>query len=337
MARKRHSGCRTCAGCIASVLAVLVLASALWLPKLMPTPSGPAQFVRFEVRSPMSKVLQRLESEGIVKDAGAASFFCRLTGRSFVVKRGTYRLKPGMSLAQVVTELHKPYRQMVRLPEGWWVARTAARLKENGVCDADAYREAAQDPRVLASIGVNTRSSSLEGFLYPDTYDLPPLTPAADVVALQLQTFKKKVLPIIPPKGDLDRLVTIASMVELEAAKDSERARIAGVIENRLAKGMPLEIDATVLYALQTWKVLTPGTVRTVKSPYNTYLHKGLPPGPIGSPSVKSIEAAIHPEKHGYLYYVARPDKSHYFSSTYEEHLKNIKRAREEWRQAGIQ
>jgi UPF0755 protein len=98
---------------------------------------------------------------------------------------------------------------------------------------------------------------------------------------------------------------------------------------------MRLEIDASVLYALQEWKPLGPGVVRTVKSPYNTYLVSGLPPGPIGSPGLKSLKAALEPEKHGYLFYVARPDKTHYFARTYEEHRGNIRRARLERQSQG--
>jgi len=166
----------------------------------------------------------------------------------------------------------------------------------------------------------------LEGFLFPDTYEFAPMTPARDVVKTQLRTFKRKV-----GGGDLRRTVTVASLIELEAALDSERSKIAGVIENRLKKGMTLDLDASVLYAMQEWRQLPPGFVRTVKSPYNTYLHKGLPPGPIGSPSLKSIVAARQPDAHGYLYYVARPDRSHLFAKTYAEHQQNIKKARREW------
>jgi UPF0755 protein len=135
---------------------------------------------------------------------------------------------------------------------------------------------------------------------------------------------------ILPEDADLQRVLTVASMVELEAARDDERARIAGVIENRLRRGMRLEIDATVLYAEQNWRELGPGQVRKTDSPYNTYRRGGLPPGPIGSPSLKSIQAALRPERHGYLFYVARPDRSHYFAATYPDHLANIRRARAE-------
>jgi UPF0755 protein len=217
------------------------------------------------------------------------------------------------------------------LPEGWWITRTAERLEENGVCAADEYRRLADDPsQFQKSVKFKLPTGSLEGCLFPDTYDLPPLLGARATIERQLQAFESKVLPILPEDADLQRVLTVASMVELEAARDDERARIAGVIENRLRRGMRLEIDATVLYAEQNWRELGPGQVRKTDSPYNTYRRGGLPPGPIGSPSLKSIQAALRPERHGYLFYVARPDRSHYFAATYPDHLANIRRARAE-------
>ena len=117
----------------------------------------------------------------------------------------------------------------------------------------------------------------------------------------------------------------MASLVQLEAGTDSDRPMIAGVIENRIQKKMPLQIDATILYALQKWQRLTFKDYHSVKSPYNTYLVKGLPPGPICSPDEIDIEAAMHPAKHNFLFYVALPDGSSIYAATYKEHLKNIR------------
>ena len=114
--------------------------------------------------------------------------------------------------------------------------------------------------------------------------------------------------------------------IEAEVAQDRERPVVAGLIENRTRIGMLLQIDATVLYALQEWKELGPGVVKTVESPYNTYIHAGLPPGPIGSPGFKSIEAALKPKANPYLYYVALPDRTHMFSADYAGHLANIRK-----------
>ncbi|MBS1724601.1 MAG: endolytic transglycosylase MltG [Armatimonadetes bacterium] len=323
---------RACCGCVtATLIAALGGAWFAWTA-LSPSPPGSVEYVRFSKPTRLHEALGVLSSKGLVRSSWVTEAYARISRGPVEVKPGTYKGRSGMSAAEALAMLREPVKKLVRIPEGWWIARTAARLEKEGVCKADDYVKATRDP----SIGSKFKflaGSTAEGFLFPDTYNLPPLTPASDIVQLQLKTFEGKVAAM--ELKDQRRTVTIASLVELEAAKDSERARIAGVIENRLARGMKLEIDATVLYALQEWKQLSPGVVRTVKNPYNTYLNPGLPPGPIGSPSLKSIEAAAHPEKHGYLYYVARPDRTHYFSSTYPDHLANIRKARAEWKAAG--
>lgn len=330
----KRKGC----GCLVfSVLLIASLGAAAYISfstALQPTPSRPAEFVRFDKPLRITDALKVLESKGVVKSAFTAGLYAKFTGRSGDVRNGTYQVKAGATVEETLASLRKPFRQMVRLPEGWWEARTGKRLESEDVCSADDYRAATANPAAYSDLGFKLPPDSLEGWLFPDTYELPPMTPAEDVVRLQLKTFKRKVLDKLPEGTDIGRVLTVASMVELEAAKDEERARIAGVIENRLKKGQPLEIDATVLYALQEWKNLPRGVVRTVKSPYNTYLNKGLPPGPIGSPGLKSILAALKPEVHGYLYYVARPNRGHYFASAYPDHLQNIRRARAEWRAA---
>jgi UPF0755 protein len=168
-------------------------------------------------------------------------------------------------------------------------------------------------------------SKGLEGYLYPETYDLPPLIGAEEAVQRMLAEFEEEIyVPLGKPDPiKLRSLVIIGSMVELEAKHENERKRIAGVIYNRLNKGMPLQIDATVIYGL--------GERRTLKNvdyqlphPYNTYKIKSLPPGPICSPRASSVMAAAEPEAHHFFYYVAMPDGTHKFSKTYEEHLRNV-------------
>lgn len=323
---KKGKGC--CAGC-AVILALIVGTAVLAGQLIAPTASGPVKYIRFDRPTIASRAYQRLELENVVKSGWATAVYAKLTGKASDVQPGTYRVKPGMSLDDVLKSLRNPVKRMVRLPEGWWIARTATRLEREGICSAEDYIAATK------KVAAEMKLESLEGRLFPDTYNLPPLTPPEEIVKLQVKTFDKKVAKAVPESANLDHALVVASMVELEAAKDEERSRIAGVIENRIKRGIPLEIDATVLYALQEWKNLPQGVVRTVKSPYNTYLNKGLPPGPIGSPGLKSIVASLKPEPHGYLYYVARPNRSHYFAATYPEHLANIRKARAEWRAAG--
>lgn len=313
---------------------ILGLGALTWLnTETQPMATGEKFMVRWDAMS-FDSAVNELEAKGVVRNAWLFTRLAKLEKKAVRVGSGTYEFNPGMSMDQVISALKNPLQQNVRIPEGWWISRVADRLESKNVCDAAEYIELAGKPEEFKDVvDFELPKESLEGYLYPDTYDLPPMLGAKAVITRQLQTFQKKVVDKLGEDG-LDRAVIVASMVELEAAKDEERPRVAGVIENRIKKNMRLELDATVLYALGEWKELGPGVVRTVKSPYNTYLNAGLPPGPIGSPGMKSIEAALNPESHNYLFYVARPDRTHYFTPDYAAHRAAINKARGEWKES---
>jgi UPF0755 protein len=229
-------------------------------------------------------------------------------------------------------------------------------LNRTGFVDGEAYRQAAStaDLGILPDdsrerygfLAFRPAGSSLEGYLYPSVYELPADDPsAASLLSRQLDEFGARVMPPYweaVAQGtttlELHDVLTLASIVEREAVVDEDRPVIAGVYLNRLARGMRLEADPTVQYAMgyqpdtgQWWK--TPvylDEYESVDSPYNTYLYEGLPPGPIANPGLRSIEAVLHPQQHDYLYFVATPDGSgrHVFSRTFEEHLENVRRYR---------
>lgn len=295
---------------------------------LSPLPSGPSRHLRFDPAGGLETVLKKLEAEKIVRNAWATNLYARATGKAAPIKNGTYLLHPGMDADSLIAALKKPIRQMVRLPETNWAARSANLLEKAGVCKASEYMELFKQPQEFQDVVSFPlpNSGTLEGYLYPDTYDLPPLLGARGVIVRQLQNFEKKVLEGRDPPKDLRRALIIGSLVELEVARDSERPIVAGIVENRLKLGMPLQIDASLLYGIQKWRELTFADYRNIDSPYNIYRHKGLPPGPICSPTVKSIRAAQNPASHNYLYYVALPEGRHLFSATYDEHLRNIGR-----------
>jgi len=311
----------------ACLLVGLLIGGATWLrAETQPTAAAPAFYIRFERRMPLLDVLGKLQTQNVIRDARAMRLLALLQRRVQGVALGTYLVAPGMDASQVLNSLRNPIVWRIRIPEQNWALRTAHLLEERDVLTADDYVAAVDHPELVKNqVTFPIEGATLEGYLFPDTYDLAPITPAADVVNRQLKAFQKKVWDGLGRPANLYRTLIIASLIELEVARDDERPVVAGVIENRLAKGMPLELDATVCYARQKWGALTRREIRTTRSPYNTYLNKGLPPGPICSPSVKSILAAMHPAKHDFLYYVAMPDGHSVFAKTEAEHEHNVR------------
>jgi UPF0755 protein len=273
-----------------------------------------------------------LERHGIVRSGWAFGIYARLRGDASKLKAGTFRLSGDMSLGQIAQELRLAGagfgdRVHVSVPEGYTLKQIAAALQQHGVCDAAEFLKIATTPDVIAQIHADfpLPHDSLEGYLYPDTYMLKPHTAPLQVIDGMLLNFSNRfVRPYqhqIDQSGEsLHNIVTIASLVEREAKVPQDRARIAGVIVNRLKRGMKLEVDATVLYALGHHKDKVLYRDLEVKSPYNTYRHAGLPPGPIANPGLPCLEAALSPEKNDFIYYVAQPNGAHLFSRTPEEH-----------------
>lgn len=306
-------------GCVLAVLA------AMAVPVAMTSISNgkPETVVSVAKGQSLQSVLRGMEKNGVIRSSNVALLLSRFRGQTSI-KAGTYVVRPNANMHDALSDLRLSVNSSVRAPEGYWIARTGQKLQSTGFCSEAEYVAAATEIAKESELPMN---GSGEGFLFPDTYTLAVNASASDLVAAQVDQFEEKVLPLLKGK-DIRRILTIASMVEVEASDPKERKMVAGVIENRLKKGMRLEIDATVLYAMQEWKVLGPGVVRTVVSPYNTYLNAGLPPGPICSPSLSSIKAAIEPDQHDYLFYNGKGDDKHFFSKTYEEHQGNIRKAR---------
>lgn len=287
--------------------------------------------VRYEGES-LDEILADLEERKVVAYPDAFKTVADYQNIPLRSGTGTFEFRGGMTILEVSEALGNPITQMVRLPEGWWIARSAQRLEDRQVCTAEEYIELANNPAEFADVvSFELPKKSLEGYLYPDTYELPPLLGARGVIVRQLQNFEKRVVKKYGVdgfgEGGLHQVVTLGSLVEVEVALDEERPMVAEVMRNRLEQNMRLQIDATVLYALQDWRKLEAGEVNRVESPYNTYKNNGLPPGPICSPALRSIEAVLNPAEHDYLFYVRGEGMSHLFSSTYDGHLQNIKKS----------
>jgi len=278
----------------------------------------------------------RLRAKGIIRSPRAFVLVARLMGEAGKLKAGDYRLSPHMSLPAIVKAIAEgeSVSAWVTFPEGYTSRQMAEVLSQHRVVqEAEFLRLVGGDGRGFRVNGWRF-PKRLEGYLFPDTYKFPKGASADQVVETMLRNFVRKVVAPLAPDfrraeaGGMSAadVITLASLVEREAKRPEERPIIAGVLINRLRAGMPLQCDATVQYALGEHRQRLLYRDLEVDSPYNTYKHPGLPPGPICNPGVASIEAALRPAETHFLYYVAKPDGSHVFSETYDQHLRAKRR-----------
>ncbi len=274
-----------------------------------------------------------LEEEGVIESSAEFVDLVKARGSENKLRPGIYTLSRGEPLVSVVEKLEQGAglpSEKLTIPEGLAVSQTAALLNKDGDIDGDAYAELAAEPDRfdLPRVGSSVPDvETLEGLLFPSTYYLVSDDGAQELIETQLRTFQAKTADL-----DWDRaedlgvtpyeIVIIASLIEKEANIDDERAKVAAVIYNRLEQGMTLGIDATVRYAVDKWTGDLTTKDLQVDSPYNTRVNEGLPPGPISSPGLAALEAALEPEDVDYLYYVlSDTDGNHFFTSSYEEFL----------------
>lgn len=295
--------------------------------------------IKIKEGTPAKKIAEILKDEGVIFSETYFLLRLRLSEYDGKLKYGTFKLDTNDSMAEIFEILssrgEKGDTVTLTIPEGFSVERIKQRVVSMGLCTDSEFENALHKDydydflkAVPKSRDINYR---LQGFLYPSTYEFYTDATAEKVISTLLAEFDKQVSPLNIPKDKLYDIITAASMVEREAKLSSERAKIAGVFKNRIEKNMPLQIDATVVYAISDglydvervyYKDLE------TKSKYNTYKYNGLPVGPICSPSLASIKAAQNPENHKYLYYhtdTRKNDGSHIFTETYEEHTSTQK------------
>jgi UPF0755 protein len=343
---------------IATLLAVLaVLGATGWLFVIYPDTDGPTNDVEeldIEITEGMTlrQLARTLKSEGVIKDAKVWSLYMRMRGLDRHLRQGKVRFRVPMTPEEVARHATTGLgRIQVRLliPEGFSRFEIAHRLEEYGVCDADAFLAATEDASLLASYGVEANDA--EGYLFPDTYEFDDGTRPRRVVERMLANWTRRHEELEERYAEELRkkngwtthdLVTLASIVEKEAAVPAERPRIAGVFWNRLTskRFLPrrrLQADPTVQYGCVAVPEAAPscedfdGRITRAmlddpENPYNTYRHSGLPPGPISNPGKAAMAAVIDPEKHDYYYFVARGGGQHHFSKTLRQHNIAVRR-----------
>lgn len=274
-----------------------------------------------------------LASRGVVRSPLLFRLYATWARHDRAIKPGTYLLHPGASYGSLVDALvnGKGLVHVVTVVEGWELRQIAPQLARSLGIPRDSVEAAVRDTALLHRLDVPT--PTLEGYLFPATYTFPDGTTARAAVAQMVARFEQAWRPEWNDRLQTLALkrhdaVTLASIVEREAVRPEERPAIAAVYYNRLRKGMRLEADPTVQYALgrHTARVLYRDL--DVDSPYNTYRRTGLPPGPIGSPGAPSLAAAVNPAQVPYLFFVAQPDGHHEFRASFAEHLKAVRESR---------
>ena len=278
-------------------------------------------------------IAQQLVSLGLVDHPAIFQSLVRWRGAGADLRAGRYVLECELSLDDLVRLLRKGAgeRHDITIPEGRNMEQIAETAGARGI-SAERFLELARDPAPIRDL--DPAAPDLEGYLFPDTYDIPLRDdPAADLIDAMLARFRSVIAPFRPQLATSDlslrELVTLASLVELETAQGSERPRIAGVFLNRLERRMRLQTDPTVIYALRL-RGGYDGNIRKrdldIDSPYNTYRYAGLPPGPIASPGREALHAVLHPTTGDELYFVSRNDGTHHFSRTLREHERAVDR-----------
>jgi UPF0755 protein len=316
------------------LLLLAVSAAAFWWHETrfpVRDASQPPQVLVVEPGQGALGVGASLRALGLVRHPQIFRWHVALRGDDGRLRTGEYELKGELSLDQIADLLVSGdvVRHTVTFPEGKDLEETVAIAAAAGL-DKDAFRAAAKNGALVQDL--DPEAKDLEGYLFPDTYDVTRRPDAAAaLVQRMVQRFRdamKLEAGALTQSGrDLRDVVTLASVVEKETARADERPRIAAVFLNRLKAGMPLQTDPTVIYALRRAGRYD-GNIRRgdleIDSPYNTYRYPGLPPGPIASPGLHALRASLHPETSDALYFVSRNDGSHYFSRTLAEHARAV-------------
>lgn len=311
-------------------VAVLGVAAALAVAFLAFAPAGSSArtFVVVKPGTPTRTIARQLESAGVIRSEYAFLFVHAAQGRR-TLKAGEYLFDHPASAVEVYGRMARGdvYYHTVVIPEGYNMFDIAQALEAAGLAKRDDFLTVATRERGLIA-DLAPQASTLEGYLFPDTYHFSRTQTPRDLAAAMVKRFRQEA-QALGLTGNLHRLVTLASIVEKETAVPAERPLVAGVFENRLARRIALATDPSVIYAaLLAGRYKGAGIIRqsdlAFDSPYNTYRYAGLPPGPIANPGRAALEAAMRPFTTEYLYFVANNQGGHNFAKTLDEHNRNV-------------
>lgn len=320
------------------ILAVMLVMGVIFAALLYQYATTPAsasqngQVVEIKPGMTLKQVAHLLADKELLSEPSTFMLYTYLQGEQNHIQAGEYRFSPSMPPRDILEALTSGMAVLytVTIPEGYRITDIAGLLEAKGLVDKPAFIEATRNRELLESLHIP--SGSLEGYLYPETYKFSKAGGARRIVQTLLDTFKERVLqPERVQQAEamqftFHEIITLASLIEKETGLGKERKLISSVFHNRLAKNMRLQTDPTVIYAMVNFD----GNIRkkdlSIDSPYNTYKHFGLPPGPIASPGLESIQAALDPEETDFLYFVSRKDGSHQFSTNYKDHIRAVQK-----------
>ncbi|MBI2343052.1 MAG: endolytic transglycosylase MltG [Deltaproteobacteria bacterium] len=295
--------------------------------------SHPERVIDVRPGTSMGRVARQLEQMGVIRFYPALLLYGRLRGEDRRMKAGEYLFESGLTPHQVYTKLTTgAFRTFeIRLIEGWTYRQMARYLAQQSFITIPhfeaAFIAACEEPARVAKLGI--AASSLEGFLFPNTYRLHRPRSAGEIVDLLTTEFQRQYTEAMGAQAttvglSLLQAVTLASIIEKETGDPRERPLVSAVFHNRLQKGMKLETDPTVVYGIPQYDGVIHRSDLANPHPYNTYVHQGLPPGPIANPGRASLEAAINPAPVRYLYFVSRNDGTHVFSEDFRDHANAV-------------
>ena len=312
------------------LIIVIALASMFISTIKKPLKISELEVVNVEEGDSFYSIINSLSNENKIKSPFIIKIYAKLTGLNLEVVPGSHTLEKGMSvkdIAKTLKDTNNANAITLTIPEGFNVEDIAARVEEKDICTKDEFLTAVKNYPLPSYVKDNPdKRYNLEGFLFPDTYSFEIGVEPEYIIETMIKRFEgmwNKITEGLDIKeDDIEKIINVASVIEKEARVDEDRPLIASVIYNRLKENMPLQIDATVIYAHGYYIENVRNRHLAIESKYNTYLHKGLPVGPICNPGAASIEAALKPANTNYLFYLLASEHEHYFTDNYDDFLK---------------
>ena len=310
---------------------VLILGISLWdFYYFLWAPFGRGGIFYVEKGMGVSQIAAQLESQGFIRSELAFKLWAKFA-KPKNLHFGEYEIPPMTRIKDILTqmEIGQTRHFSFTIPEGLTFREIGDRVKKAGLLGSEKWSELFADGQLRAKLGFEV--VNLEGYLFPSTYQYDGHTTAPQLLEQMIEGFNREFNQSLRTQSQalgmsIPQVMALASIIEKATGAAVERPMIGGVFHNRLKKGMRLETDPTVIYGIQNFDGNLTRAHLLDPHPYNTYIHPGLPPGPIANPGLASIKAALYPAQHEYLFFVSKGDGTHYFSKTYDEHLAAVQK-----------